>query len=117
MTFCRTRHKARPESRGCPSPRAGGRLLRDARALAGAESCLDAAIPFGAWPNLLASRHSVTMDGDLALDAAGSEVGHVIYDAYGTIVENALLLILTDRLFSAQPPSEGCGQASAGMLQ
>lgn len=38
----------------------------------------------------------------LVVDAQGNEVGHVIYDAYGQIVENTVPLTLTDRLFTGQ---------------
>jgi hypothetical protein len=38
----------------------------------------------------------------LVADAAGNEVGHVVYDAYGAIVENTLPTTLTDRLFTGQ---------------
>jgi RHS repeat-associated protein len=36
------------------------------------------------------------------VDANGDEVGHVIYDAYGQIVENTITLTLTDRLYTDQ---------------
>jgi hypothetical protein len=39
----------------------------------------------------------------LVADAAGNEVGHVVYDAYGAIVENTLPATLTDRLFTGVP--------------
>ena len=38
----------------------------------------------------------------LVADAAGNEVGHVVYDAYGAIVANTLPATLTDRLFTGQ---------------
>jgi RHS repeat-associated protein len=38
----------------------------------------------------------------LVVDAGGAEVGHVIYDAYGQVVENTLPEGLTDRLFTGQ---------------
>ncbi|MEW5959829.1 MAG: RHS repeat-associated core domain-containing protein [Chloroflexota bacterium] len=55
------------------------------------------------------------MDGDLyyvlgdhlgstsvVVDDSGSQVGHVLYDAYGAIVENTLPAGLTDRLYTGQ---------------
>jgi RHS repeat-associated protein len=38
----------------------------------------------------------------LVVDAEGGEVGHVIYDAYGQVVETTVPLTLTDRLFTGQ---------------
>ncbi|GAB4415449.1 MAG: hypothetical protein Fur0044_10550 [Anaerolineae bacterium] len=38
----------------------------------------------------------------LVVDAQGNEVGHIIYDAYGQLVENTVPLTLTDRLFTGQ---------------
>jgi RHS repeat-associated protein len=38
----------------------------------------------------------------LVVDDSGAEVGHVIYDAYGQIVENTVPLTLTDRLYTGQ---------------
>ena len=53
----------------------------------------------------------------LVADDQGNEVGHVLYDPYGEVLESTLPAGITDRLFSAEPPSEACGQASAGMIQ
>jgi RHS repeat-associated protein len=38
----------------------------------------------------------------LVLDAGGNEIGHIIYDAYGQIVESTIPLTLTDRLYTGQ---------------
>jgi hypothetical protein len=49
------------------------------------------------------ARTYAAMAGEAPANAGGNEVGHVVYDAYGAIVQNSLPATLTDRLFTGVP--------------